>query len=53
MINFSIFNNITDISYLYNDCRNMVSNPICSDKVTNMAFTYDNCRNLTGRPIIL
>ena len=42
---------VTNISFLYNNCRNLTGSPICWDNVIEMAGTYRNCQNLTGSPV--
>lgn len=44
-------NDIIDMSYAYNWCRNFTGSPVCGNSVVNMSGAYNNCRNLTGSPV--
>lgn len=49
--NFKNTNQLTDMSYIYNNCVNLTGPPVCSNSVTNMSHAYCNCTKLTGDPV--
>ena len=49
-VNFN-WNNVTNMSNTYRNCRNLTGSPVCGNNVTNMAYAYSNCTNLTGSPV--
>jgi hypothetical protein len=51
LVNVSIPNAVTDISYTYRNCRNLTDSPKYSNNITNMYYAYANCVNLTGSPV--
>jgi hypothetical protein len=42
---------VKDMSYTFNQCRNITGSPVCSENVTNMCGTYYNCQNITGNAV--
>ena len=42
---------LTNMFNTFYYCSNLISHPICGDKVINMYGAYGHCFNLTGSPV--